>query len=460
MTNSTLYRLRLVCILTYLSLCIPNTNGQPLFPVVVDSLSRNPLANVTIFDRSGKFIGSTTQNGNITCASDADYPLTLRLLGFEDTTIRAAENDTIFLQESHTQLPEVVVLSKQKKMLHILAYIREYATLSTYTDTVTLFREKLVDFMLPTDNNTRYQGWRFPRILSTKSYYRFTNSSGLDSVSDRSNYHFTWSDWIGLPASDRIPSQLTATENITDTIRGRYGTTEIWVRKNDRVTIDVNVLSDAATRKWVPDIAAFFNKNNVDFERFNMRLNYDDVVSDEVTPLDLTSYSFNIESRGRGHGMFRFNRRDEPFFVTTYTETYLLDKEFISVSDAKKWEHNRPTDVELGIYHPRGITPLQESTIRLIARVEAIDHTSTRLSFEPDERLVAKHVRRNFGLEVLQRIKQSFGIDYLLGKRNQRRLWKKFLKEQKEINKEDEQNQDANDARKKKLNKKTNTKEK
>lgn len=116
--------------------------------------------------------------------------------------------------------------------------------------------------------------------------------------------------------------------------------------------------------------------------------------------------------------------------------------------------------MELGIYHPRGITPLQESTIRLIARVEAIDHTSTRLSFEPDERLVAKHVRRNFGLEVLQRIKQSFGIDYLLGKRNQRRLWKKFLKEQKEINKEDEQNQDANDARKKKLNKKTNTKEK
>lgn len=46
---------------------------------------------------------------------------------------------------------------------------------------------------------------------------------------------------------------------------------------------------------------------------------------------DLTGYSFNIESRGRGHDMFRFNNIDEPFFVTTYGEVYMIDKEYITV---------------------------------------------------------------------------------------------------------------------------------
>ena len=42
-----------------------------------------------------------------------------------------------------------------------------------------------------------------PRILTCKSYYRFTNRNGLDSVSSASHHHFSWSDWIGL-ASESV----------------------------------------------------------------------------------------------------------------------------------------------------------------------------------------------------------------------------------------------------------------
>lgn len=71
----------------------------------------------------------------------------------------------------------------------MLAYVREYSTLSTYSDTVTLFREKMVDFMIVPDRKMKFRGWTSPRLLTSRSYYRFTDGEGLDSVSDRFNNH-------------------------------------------------------------------------------------------------------------------------------------------------------------------------------------------------------------------------------------------------------------------------------
>lgn len=52
-------------------------------------------------------------------------------------------------KRSVTELPEVLVESPKRNMLHVMAYVREYSNLTTYSDTVILFREKMVDFMLP-----------------------------------------------------------------------------------------------------------------------------------------------------------------------------------------------------------------------------------------------------------------------------------------------------------------------
>ena len=89
-----------------------------------------------------------------------------------------------------TELPEMVVESGKRRVLHMLAYVREYSTLSSYGDTVLLFREKMVDYMFVPDKKMRFKGWTIPRILKTKSYYRFTDGQGLDSVSDYCGRYF------------------------------------------------------------------------------------------------------------------------------------------------------------------------------------------------------------------------------------------------------------------------------
>lgn len=230
-----------------------------------------------------------------------------------------------------------------------------------------------------------------------------------------------------------MPPALRGVEYATDTLRGKYSPTEIWIRNSDRVTVNVNVLADTTSRKWVPNLSGFFRRN-LDFENFRVRFNYGDVVGDTISPMDLAGYSFNIESRGRGHEMFRFNRVDEPCFVSTYAEVYILDKEYITVKEAKKWDkHNFMTD-EIGIYRPLEAPELQPSILDLMARVDNIDKEGVRLGQEPDSRMISQHLNnQNFklGNRLLFMLKQLTGISLIKSNKNMNRQWGDFKKGKK-----------------------------
>lgn len=421
-----------------LLLAASNAEGLTRHPIVADSLTHEPLANASVFGHNGVFIGTSGLNGSITCAAPSDYPITVRYMGYRERTVEASTADTVFMQESMTELPEVTVSSRRKRMLHVLAYVREYSTLSTYTDTVAMFREKMVDFMLPDDRRSRYRGWRNPRVLNAKSYYRFSNSSGLDSVSDRCNHHFTWADWVGILPPVRVPAALVDSGSATYTSRGKYSQSESWVKSSGKIAVDIDILADTANRRWAPDFHYFF-KTGVEFELFKLRLNYANASDSLISPIDLTGYSFNIESRGRARGMFLFNRPDEPFFVTTYSEVYVLDKEFIPISEAKRWERNKPAGSEIGIYESPDAPRLHPDILRLIARVDGIEHDQVRLNITPDSRLAGQPApRRNFGQEVLQRLKGMFGIDNIAGKKKQEKHWRDFRRKRVNRNKPNE----------------------
>lgn len=421
----------LIAILVFL-LSVLIMEGHSGYVIVADSATHVPLPNATIFDRHGNAIAICDANGKMPYISDSSYPVTVRYLGFNDGLVSASSVDTVFLKENFSELPEIVVESRRHKVMHILAYVREYSTLTTYTDTVFLFREKMVDYMLPSDKNVRFKGWSKPRVLKTKSYYRFTNGHGLDSVSDESNYHFSWSDWVGMAPVEKLPAKILSGKCVNDTLFGKYSPTEIWTKNDDKVTVDVNVLADTASRKWVPNLSGFFRRK-LDFENFRIRYRYADIVSDAVSPTDLTGYSFNIESNGRGHEMFRFNRVDQRFFVSTYGEVYVLDKEYITVKEAKKWESRKFDLDKIDIYEPVEAPELQLSIQELVDRVNNVDKDGVRLGTAPDHRLIGRNVvKRNFGHRVLQLLKTATGIGSIRAKRSWNKQWREFSKKNME----------------------------
>ncbi|MBD5275121.1 MAG: hypothetical protein HDS37_03345 [Bacteroides sp.] len=342
--------------------------------------------------------------------------------------IGGAERDT-------TVLPEVLVVSKHHKLLHMLAYVREYSTMTTYTDTVFLFREKMVDFMLPAEKAS-FKGWTNPRVLTSRSYYRFSDNQGLDSVSDVCQHHFSWSDWIGIVPYLRVPERLVGIEMGVDTIWGKYSPFEIWTKRKDSISIDIDVLADIAGGKWVKNLSGFFKKG-LEFNRIRIGFDFENVIGYDMSALDLTRYSVDMESTGRGYEMFRFNKKDEAFFVETTAEVYILDREFISVKEAKKWDKSSFDIDEIGIYEPADAPPLPSEIQFLVWRVDNIDKNEVKLDVVPDQNMISHKLGgRNFkaGRWALLMLKEATGITKFRARRNLNRQWDKFRKTRKEHN--------------------------
>lgn len=431
-----MFRLAFIFLLTFLPVVAAQAAARSC--VVADSVTHIPLPGATVSDRSGRDIAISDSRGRLPLTGRESYPLTVRYLGFSDRTLTspAAAVDTIFLSEAFSELPEVTVMSRKRPILHVLAYVREYSTLASESDTVTLFREKTVDYMFPTAPGTRFRGWSNPRVLASRSCYRFTDHNGLDSVSDKCQLHFSWSDWIGLNPEVALPTPLQDRTDTSYTLMGRYSPAEVWKREGDGVTIEIDALADTLSRKWVPDLRGFFH-GNLDYQKFKISYAYDDIDGDRLAALNLTGYTFDIESDGRGREMFWFNRADEPFYVTTHAEVYILDREFVTVKEARKWE-KREFDADMStIYEPLEAPELSPETLALVERVGAIDREGVRLTTAPDRRLVGIHDgRRNYGLghRALSLLKTVTGISSYKARKNRERRWNDFKKAQMERN--------------------------
>lgn len=411
-------------------------DGQRRSAVVVDSVTRMPLANASVFDRNGNTVGVGTSKGRLPFVAAERYPITVRYLGYGEKEVSSPDVDTVYLSESTFELPEVMVETRRSKVLHLLAYVREYSTLSTYSDTIFLFREKMVDYMIPKLPGSRFRGWSNPRIIKTRSYYRFTNAEGLDSVSDRCNHHFSWSDWVGLPPTAGLPSGFLEKGIRSDTVMGRYSPAEIWTGNDDRIAVDINVLADTLERRWVPNFGTIFKKG-VEFENFRVRFNYDNVLSRNLAAEDLTGYSYNIASDGRGRRLFRFNNVGEAYFVSTYGEVYVVDKEYITEKEAKKWDKADFDSDDIEIYQAMDAPPLAQSIQNLVERVSMVDERQVRLAQTPDLRLMKVNSgEKNFsiGNRALSMLKQLTGITLIKSRKNFKNRWEDFRKQRRERN--------------------------
>ncbi|MCC8117835.1 MAG: hypothetical protein LIP09_03685 [Bacteroidales bacterium] len=322
------------------------------------------------------------------------------------------------------QLNEVVVNAKEKRMLHILAYVRDYSTLYTYTDTALLFREKWIDFMLPTSAKAHYKGWNWPRILSTESYYQFKNKDGRDSVSDKFNQHFSWSDWIGLINPVPIPQKMLNAEVLSDTIHGKYSPVQIWHKNGDHISFMTNAMVDTTSRKFIPGLSTLFRpsvnvfedegedwwnrRNSMEFDKFKLTFDFRNITSDTLSIRDLEILYCDVESRGRGRNMFQFNPYDEPFFVDTHLEIYFVDKEYIPVKEAKKWEKHNFVNEEFDILPlPEMVPPISDEIADLKNRVKSLketDEAMTRAKIKVDRRLAGKPLDGYTNKEVILKV--------------------------------------------------------
>lgn len=351
--------------------------------IVVDSKTGTPLQKVSILDKKGKLIGFSSEEGKIPDLPVSSFPISVRCIGYKPIIIEKPADTVIYLKESTFELPELAVDRKKHQVLHLIGYLREYSTLESYYDTVFLFREKTVDFMIPTKQVKKYEGWVRPRVLASKSYYHFTNTEGLDSVSKYYEQIFSWSDLTGIFKTLEIPDKLKTDNTVTDTVYGKYSPSSIWRRNGEDVFLRTDMLADKEDHKWTPDHFKLFSMA-VDFTKFITNYAFSDVNSSVILADNISMVTYNIESHGRVFDLRRLFHSDDPIFMNTYAELYITDREYMSIKDAEKWEKNPVLGDEIGINPPQNAPELQPAIIELIERVNNFDYDSHRIDTKTD----------------------------------------------------------------------------
>lgn len=302
-------------------------------------------------------------------------------------------------------LPELKVTSSQKKVLHILGLVREESTLTSFSDTVFLYREKVVDFVVPNIGG-KYTGWLNPRVIASKSYYRFTADDGTDSVSDNYVRHFSWSDLVGIVREDSLPKGFLRHGTATDTVMGRYNAARVLNKDSADVTLSFDVLTDLSARRKFPLISRYVDDDNLDFRHLNVRYQYEGVTTERLIPENLTVMRIDIESKGRGGDEMPVYKTKNTGYVDTHAIMYVIGREYITTKEAEKWRKNTLNWDDLSEYLNQAIPQRDPAINKLIARVENTNRTKIRVELEPDRRLASRHIlsgKNNF--TILNRLK-------------------------------------------------------
>lgn len=328
--------------------------------------------------------------------------------GFIMTALLTARGES----EREILLPEINVKGERHEVLHIRGYMREYSTLTTLTDTIFLFREKDVDFMVPTFREKKFKGWMTPRLLGSRSYYRFTSATGIDSVSNNFRQHFSWTDRVGLIDHLIIPQKLRERCQSSDTTFGSYRALRVWHRDSDNLTLDIDLLADTALTKNVYGAKSRRpSYGNVDFYRMDVSYDFADFDYSTASAENIVGMRLHIDSTGRGINLFRLFASDEPYYVSSIAELYVTDAHYVTTKEARRLERHVNELQTLRFHAPVEAPELSDETKCLIARVDGIDHDKNRREQAVDSSMMSRHFGKKVDRSLLGRLKTMFHVD-------------------------------------------------
>ena len=187
-----------------------------------------------------------------------------------------------------TELPEMVVESGKRRVLHMLAYVRGVFDVELlWRHGVAVQGENGGLYVCPRQENA-FQGMDDSEDSENQVLLPIYRRAGTGQRKRLLRPVFSWADWIGIPPTVGMSARRTDADFVC-----RYGWPAATARRRcgpeapDRVTVDVDVLADTAGRKWTPNLSVFF-RNDFDFDNFRIRFNYDYVDGDSLSPMELS----------------------------------------------------------------------------------------------------------------------------------------------------------------------------
>lgn len=339
---------------------------------LVDASTNAPLPLASITDRSGNVVGMTDKSGVIPELQKDRYPITFNYMGYASLQIlKPAEDDVKMILQEY-ELPELVISPGARPLLHLTGYMRELTSVLSSSDSVTIFKESVVDFLVPVEK-TKVKGWNKARELASKTYVRMSNSSGLDSVSISHEYEFMlWGNRKSLiPSAAKIPDKIKGTEVTCDTVMGKYYPKIIWLKNGDVTRWYGDALANEKNHVTSPWALKLFGLTT-DVTEISENFVFDTTDGDFIGPSDLRQVSITIDMLAKGKLFKKTLDSSSPVNVKTYMELYLTDREFLSEEEGKSLKKEIPTIESSDILAPTNANPLHPAIMRTVERVNSL----------------------------------------------------------------------------------------
>lgn len=339
---------------------------------LVDAETKASLPLASISDRSGNIVGMTDKTGEIPLLSRDSYPITFNYMGYTPLQVlKPAEDDVMMIQQEY-DLPEIVVIPGSRPLLHLSGYLREITSILGSADSVTIFKESMVDFLVPVEKS-KVKGWNKARELASGTYVRMSNSSGLDSVSTSHEYEFMlWGNRKSMiPSAIKLPDNIKGTDVACDTVMGKYYPKIIWRKNGDVTRLYGDALANEKNHVTSPLALKLFGLTT-DVTEISDNYVFDTPEGDFIRPMDLRQLSVTIDMLAKGKLFKKTFDSSSPVNVRTYMELYLTDREFLSEEEGKILKKEIPAIEPSDILAPANANPLHPAIIRTVERVKSL----------------------------------------------------------------------------------------
>ena len=359
---------RVLILFIYVLVCCQLIKAQQR---VVDAEDSIPVSAASIFDASGSVIGYTLADGTFSDISNAEYPITLRSLGYEPLTIELAKDTVWKMKPSYIDMQELVVVPVERNVMKQTFYMRAYFSISNATDTVTYFAERMAYRFVPATKGVK---------TGVSSQMHTTNSCGY------SHYKNAETDSVALDNDSKFPlmlsvvdissAEVSAPESFKTTSdstlvfeeKGKSGSTMVAKQSGQIFTHTGDMLADTKDHTFSPwalkllgmtmDINQLYSTN---VYRVNNEGHY--------TNKDLLQSCLVMEADCRGKLIRKALDSDTPVLMRTMVEMYVVDREFFSMEEAIAESKKKTEKMKFVI--PADAPPLNEATLLLIERAKA-----------------------------------------------------------------------------------------
>lgn len=370
-TKQCLFHINMYKRFLFLLLCMSACAcGMCARTVVADATDRSPLAAASVFDSSGTMVALTDSCG----VFDTALPVAVRCLGYEPARLEA-QADTLFMTPASFELPEMTFNLAEREVLRLICYVREYLGMTTSRDTTAVFAEYMVDYMLPVKKLKKYKGRATPRILGRRCVARIAMpGGGNDSISvNPDEMTELWLQLAGMHGGKDGEYK-----NFPDSILhadgeyaepGKYGPRVVYRVQPEVISVAADGLADRKNHRWSPWIFKLIGCT-IDFSDMCISRAYNRTPKGSTRPEELLMSTISMKAVGRGKFLRKALDSKTPVSVNCFFEVYPVDREYLTVLEAKASDSDSPAETEIMV--PAHAMPLDAATERLLERASEI----------------------------------------------------------------------------------------